>query len=186
MTSSGQPSKAHTLKHRLVHEVERYLIMFLYLWVLLGLFVLNEAVTLQEHRIPFAAHGFALINALVLAKVMLIAEDLNLGARLQPRPLIYPIVTEALLLTVLFIVFHFIEHIVIGLFEHEGLQASVPSIGGGGVRGVVLVGLILFFSLIPFFAFRRVTREIGVERMREMMLGPRRTPAGGAAAGHAD
>ena len=51
--------------------------------------------TLREHGIDFRPHGFSLINALILAKVMLLAEDLNLGARLQPRPLVYPIVTEA-------------------------------------------------------------------------------------------
>lgn len=174
-------TKLEKAKHVLEHEIKRYLIMFAYLWVLLGLFVLNEEVSLQEHRIPFAPHGFAVINAAILAKVMLIAEDLNLGARLQPRPLIYPIVTEALLLTVLFIVFHILEHVVVGLFKHESLQASIPSIGGGGFKGLVCVGLILFFSLIPFFAFRRVAREIGPENMRAMMLGPRR----GAAAPHA-
>jgi hypothetical protein len=38
--------------------------------------------------------------------------------------------------------------------------------------GVVCIGLILFVSLIPYFAFRRVTREIGADRMREMLLGP--------------
>jgi len=103
---------------------------------------------------------------------MLVAEDLNLGARLQPRPLIYPIVTEALLLTVLFICFHVLEKVVIGLFAGETVAASVPSIGGGGLMGVVCVGLILFVSLIPYFAFRRVTREIGADRMREMLLGP--------------
>ena len=169
------------LRHRVVAEVRLFLVLFIYLWLLLGLFVLNEEVSLKERGIPFAPHGFAVINAAILAKVMLIAEDLNLGARLQPRPLIYPIVTEALLLTVLFIVFHILEHVVVGLFKHESLQASIPSIGGGGFKGLLCVGLILFFSLIPFFAFRRVTREIGAENMRAMMLGPRR----GATAPHA-
>jgi hypothetical protein len=134
-------------------------------------------VTLREHGIPFKTHGFAIINALILAKVMLIAEDLRLGERLRPRPLIYPIVTEALLLTVLFICFHVIEKVIIGLIAGEDLAHSIPAVGGGGFMGVVCIGLILFVSLIPFFAFRRVTREIGPERMREMMFGvPGRGP----------
>jgi hypothetical protein len=172
MESNAAHPRAHKVKETLVHEVKRFLVMFAYLWVLLGLFVLNEKVTLREHNIDFAPHGFALINALILAKVMLVAEDLNLGARLQARPLIYPIVTEALLLTVLFICFHVLEKVVIGLFAGETIAASVPSIGGGGLMGVVCVGLILFVSLIPYFAFRRVTREIGADRMRELLLGP--------------
>jgi hypothetical protein len=171
MDGNAAHRRVDKAKEIAVHELRRFLIMFLYLWVLIGLFVVNEKVTLREHGIPFATHGFAVINALILAKVMLIAEDLDLGARLQPRPLINPIVTEALLLSVLFICFHFIEKTILGLIAGEDLARSVPAIGGGGLTGVVCIGLILFVSLIPFFAFRRVSREIGPERMREMMLG---------------
>jgi hypothetical protein len=171
MDGNAAHPRAHKAKEIALHELKRYLIMFLYLWVLLGLFVVNEKVTLREHGIPFRTHGFALINALILAKVMLLAEDLNLGERLRPRPLIYPIVTEAFLLAVLFICFHAIERTIIGLIAGEDLARSVPTIGGGGFVGIVCVGLILFVSLIPFFGFRRVTREIGPERMREMMFG---------------
>jgi hypothetical protein len=171
MDGNAAHPRVHKAKEIAFHELKRFLIMFLYLWVLIGLFVVNEKVTLREHGIPFRTHGFAVINALILAKVMLVAEDLNLGARLQPRPLIYPIVTEALLLSVLFICFHVIERMIIGLIAGEDLARSVPAIGGGGLTGLGCVGLILFVSLIPFFAFRRVSREIGPERMREMMLG---------------
>lgn len=174
MDSNTAHPRVQKAKAAVVHEVKRFLVMFFYLWLLLGLFVLNEKVTLREHDIDFLPHGFALINALILAKVMLLAEDLNLGARLQPRPLIYPILTEALILSVLFIVFHVIERIVIGLVAGEAFSASVPSIGGGGLIGLVCVALILFVSLIPYFAFRRVSREIGPHRMREMLLGPPR------------
>lgn len=172
MDSNTAHPRAEKVKAAAIHEVKRFLVMFLYLWLLLGLFVLNEKVTLREHAIDFRPHGFALINALILAKVMLIAEDLNLGARLQPRPLIYPILIEALMLSVLFIVFHVIERIVIGLIGGETVAASVPSIGGGGLIGILCVSLILFVSLIPYFAFRRVSRELGPHRMREMLLGP--------------
>ena len=57
----------------------------------------------RRRGISFSAQGFAFFNALVLAKVMLVAEDLDLGRWLQRRPLIYPILHESLLLTVLFI-----------------------------------------------------------------------------------
>ena len=172
MDNKAANARTHKAKEVVVHEVKRFLVMFFYLWALLGLFVLNEKVTLREHGIDFAPHGFAFINALILAKVMLIAEDLNLGAKLQPRPLIYPILTETLMLAILFICFHVIGKMVVGVVAGETLAASVPTIGGGGLIGLVCVGLILFISLIPYFAFRRVSRELGPGRMREMLLGP--------------
>jgi hypothetical protein len=86
-------------------------------------------------------------------------------------PLIYPIVYESLLLTALFICFHVVEHIAIGLFKGETLAASVPHIGGGGLAGLACVAVILFVTLIPFFAFKHVGRELGEGRLRAMLFG---------------
>jgi hypothetical protein len=172
MDGNAAHPRAHKAKEVFVHEARRFLWMFLYLWALLGLFVLNEKLTLRQHGIDFAPHGFAFINALVLAKVMLVAEDLNLGARLQPRPLIYPILTEAFILSVLFIAFHALEEMVVGLVAGKSVAAAVPTIGGGGYVGLACVALILFISLIPYFGFRRASRELGPGKMRALLLGP--------------
>lgn len=72
--------------------------MFLYLWVLFGLFVLNERIILGQRVSGFSPHGFAVLNALVLAKVMLATEHLYLGRWMRRRPLIYPILFESALL----------------------------------------------------------------------------------------
>ena len=58
-----------SLKHRIVHEAREYLVIFLYLFVVFSLFALHKSVILAEDHIDFALHGFALFNALTLAKV---------------------------------------------------------------------------------------------------------------------
>ena len=163
--------RGRKLKERALDEAKRFLVMFLYLWVLFGLFVLNERIILGERGISFSSDGFALLNALVLAKVMLVTEDLNLGRRMQRRPMIYRILFESLLLTAMFICFHVAEHLVVGLFKRETVAASIPAIGGGGLAGVVCVAVILFVSLIPFFAFRNVSRELGPGQLNAMLFG---------------
>ena len=157
-------------KERIVHEVRRFALMFLYLWALFLLLVLNEDIILRHRGISFSSQGFALFNALVLAKVMLVAEDLDLGRWLRRRPLIYSILYESLLLTALFICFHVVEHIVIGRFKGEALAASVPHIGGGGLAGLACVAGILFIALIPFFAFKYIGRALGEGRLRAMLF----------------
>jgi hypothetical protein len=124
------------VKERLGHELRRFALMFL--------FVLNEDIIFRQRGISFSAQGFAVFNALVLAKVMLVAEDLDLGRWLKRRPLIYPILHESLLLTALLIGFHVVEHLVIGLVKGETFAASIPHIGGGGLAGLAL--LRQFFS----------------------------------------
>ncbi len=170
-SNSHTRDRARKLKECALDEARRFIVMFFYLWVLFGLFVLNQRIILGQSGIAFSLHGFALLNALVLAKVMLVTEDLNLGRWLRRRPLIYPILFESLLLTVMFICFHVVEHLVIGLFQRETVEASIPAIGGGGLAGVICVAVILFVALIPFFAFRHVGRELGPGQLNAMLFG---------------
>jgi hypothetical protein len=159
------------MMERGVDEVRRFVVMFLYLWVLFALFVLHQGILLRQEGMNFTMQGFALVNALVLAKVMLIAEDLGVGHWLRPRPLIYPILGESLIFSVVFICFHVLEHVVIGLFTGETLRANIPAIGGGGLVGLLSVAMIYFVALIPFFAFRNLGRELGSGRLKAMFFG---------------
>ena len=161
------------------HELQRFALMFGYLWLMFGLFALLEHVVLSSHGIPFAFHGFAIVNAAVLGKVMLIAEKMRLARHFESLPLIWPILAESLMLSVLFIVTHILEHLIGGMIGGQKLAASVPAIGGGGIQGLICVAVILFVSMIPFFAFRYLARELGPGRIEALLFRPR--PAGGSA-----
>ncbi|MFO1067625.1 MAG: hypothetical protein U1E14_03790 [Geminicoccaceae bacterium] len=104
---------------------------------------------------------------------MLVAEDLNLGGWLKARPLIWPVLHEALLFALVFIAVHYLEHILIGWLHGESLRASVPAVGGGGLPGLLSTAVLMFVALIPFFAFRDVNRALGDNRLVAMVLGRR-------------
>lgn len=169
---SGEPTAGHArrLAAHATRSLRRFIVLFLYLWVLFGLFVLNERIILRQHGIGFGAQGFAVLNAFVLAKVMLFAEDLELGRWLRHRPLIYPIVFESFTFTILFICFHVLEQAIPGLIKGRGFAGSVPAMGGGGMAGVICVAVILFVSLVPFFAFRNISRKLGPGRLNAMLF----------------
>jgi len=166
-------TRAARMKELAREEFRRFILLFLYLWLMFGLFALNERVILQQQGINFVAQGFALINALVMAKVMLVAEGLNLGRWLERRPRIYRILHDALLMTLLFIAFHIVEKVVIGTMHGESAAASIPVIGGGGVGGLICVSLILFISLIPRFAFWSIGQALGPGQLRVLLFGAR-------------
>src|ERR1700756_5925753 len=105
------------LTYKAADEFLRFLILFFYLWILFGVFVLNQGIVLREHGFNFAMQGFAFINALVFAKVMMLFEIFDPGRWLRKRPLIYPILYETLLLTVLFLVAHVLEKTIAGLLR---------------------------------------------------------------------
>jgi hypothetical protein len=162
--------RLHKLAERGRDEFRRFLVMFVYLWVVFGLFVLNETVILGERHVSFTAQGFALINAAVMAKVMLIAEALKLGRRFEHLPLIYPVVHKSALFAAVFIAFHAVERILVGVMGGRSVLDSMPLIGGGTWRGVLTVWAIMTISLLPFFALREIGRSLGEGRLWNLMF----------------
>jgi hypothetical protein len=75
------------LKARALHEFARFATMFAYLWAMFLLFQIHQYVVLAQHHIPFTQFGVGFLNALVLGKVMLVADDLRLGEWRARRPL---------------------------------------------------------------------------------------------------
>lgn len=160
---SGHGSRS--LKATAAEEFRRFLVLFFYLWILFGVFVLNQGVVLRQHGFDFTMQGFAFINALVFAKVMMLFEIFDPGRWLRKRPLIYPILYETLLLTVLFLVAHVLEKTIEGLVRGKTIAESLPPIGGGGLIGFVSITAILFIALIPFFGLRNLSLAMGEGRL---------------------
>jgi hypothetical protein len=73
-----------------VGTFKRLLAIALYLGVLLSLFAIHKAILLQENNL-FYHIGFSFLNGLVLAKVILLGQELHIGDSLRSRPLIYVI-----------------------------------------------------------------------------------------------
>lgn len=168
--SEQRNGRASRLKELAIEEFKRFIVLFLYLWIMFGRFALNERIVLREHGINFAAQGFALVNALVLAKVMLVAESFDFGRWLNRRPLIYLILHDALLFAALFIVFHVVEDLVIGLIHGDSVRASIPVIGGGGVVGLLCVSVILFVALIPYFTVKSLNLALGPGQLKALLF----------------
>jgi hypothetical protein len=158
---SGPQKPKPTAKERIVHSFKDFVAMFLYLWLLFALFTFHEAIVLAQHHIRFRPYGIAFVNALVLAKVMLVAEDLHVGTRFRKKAPIYPILHKSLLFAVIFICFNIVEEVAVGLWKGKTIAESIPHIGGGSPVGIVTVGIITTVALIPFFAFRELSLVMG-------------------------
>src|SRR5690242_2167902 len=135
-----------SLTAKAADEFRRFLVLFFYLWILCGVFVLNQGVVMRERGFNFAMQGFAFINALVFAKVMMLFEIFDPGRWLRKRPLIYPILYETLLLTALFLVAHLLEKAIEGLLRGKTIAESLPPVGGGGLTGFLSIAAILFID----------------------------------------
>lgn len=154
-----------TLKRKALHGLREYLVISLYLFVVFSLFVAYKSVILAEHHIEFALHGFALLNALALGKVILFAQELHFAEQFRDAPLIYPTLLKSFAFTIVLACFKIAEDTAIGRFHGLSFQQSISDIGGGSWKGILTVTVLLFVVLIPFFAFTELRRVLGEDRL---------------------
>jgi hypothetical protein len=171
MTSAQAPLG---LTDRVVGGARRLAGVFVYLWVVLTLFALHESIVLAKHEIDYRGYGMALINAWVLAKVMLVADDLNLGSRwFENRRLIYRIVSRSALFALVFMAAHTVEDLVVGWWQGKTVLESIPRLGRGSFAEILSIGVILSVALTPFFAFRALEQALGAGVVLRLLLAPR-------------
>jgi hypothetical protein len=171
-------ASTETLKEKARREMRDFLVISLYLWIIFGLFVLYKSIILSEEHIPFAAHGFALINALAMAKVMLVAKGLHFADRFKEAPLIYPTLFKSVAFAVVLGAFKIVEEGLIGLYHGHSFSESIVSIGGGTLNGILLLTLLLAVLLIPFFGFGEVDRVFGEQKLKKLFFASRHPSEG--------
>jgi len=157
-------------KKRASEEFKRFVVIFIYLWVVFGFLSLHKSLVLSQHHLDYEEHTFAFINALVFAKVLLTAEYFQLGTRFSDKPLIFPIIHKCFIFTVVLISFHIVESVVAGVWHGHTIADSIPPMFGWNPKGLLAVGVMCFILLLPFFGFREITRVIGRRAMRALLF----------------
>lgn len=156
---------------------KRMFVIAMYLGVLLSLFAIHRYLLLGDGGL--ASHiGFSFLNAWALAKVILVGQELQIGDNFRNRMLVYVIGIKSAIFAVLLLIFRIIEEAVIGAIEGKGLYEAVfsghPGLEHNKFQGMVLTCIIMFFALMPFFAYLEFERVLGVKRLRSLMFGPAR------------
>jgi hypothetical protein len=162
-----------SLRDKASDEFRRMLVIFLYLWVVFGLLSIHKTLVLSQHHLDSQEHAFAIINAFVFAKVLLVGEHLKLGNRFRSKPLIYPIMYKCFVFSVVLIAFHVIESTAVGLWHGHTIAESLPPFLGWNPRGLLAVSVMCFVLLLPFFGFREIAHVIGRDQMKALLLKPR-------------
>jgi len=162
-----------SLAARLFQAARGFLVISAYLWVILSLFALHDSILDPQDGFLYG-QGVAILNALVLGKVVYFAEHFRVGEKFETRPLIYPILFKSGIFSLILIGFHLIENAVRGALKGLSISESLSAVGGGTLAGLLSIGVIIFVVLIPFFAFRELVKLVGSDVMRELLLTRRR------------
>ena len=169
------PDAGHSrsLKERALEELKVYWVITLYLWLFLGCFTIYRRLILAESGVAYLNYGVALIEALVIAKVVLIGRIFGFTRRFDEAPLVVPVLYKSIVFGALVMLFGVIEHLVVGWFHKQGLLGGLHEIAETGAYEIGARALMLTVAFVPFFAFTEIGRQIGMHRLQAMFFSPK-------------
>ena len=109
----------------------------------------------------YFTYGFKLLEAVLVAKVILIGEALDLGRRSENSPLLVAVAVKTVLFTILILIFNILEQAIEAKVHGEPWARAIASFADKGVDEMLARTLVLVIALIPFFAFLELNRVLG-------------------------
>jgi hypothetical protein len=164
---SIENSAGKGLKEKTIHELWELAWVFLYLAFFFCSLELYSVLLLRDFHVKYLNFGFALINALVIAKVILLGEYARIGRKYEERPLILSAAYKAILFVVLVFVFHLVEELVKRLLHSGHFAGALAQVRVNDLLGR---GIIVFCTFLPLFAFRELRRVLGEKKFMDLFF----------------
>jgi hypothetical protein len=157
-------------RQRALEELKVFWLTALYLWIFLGSFTTYRRLVLAETGVTYLHYGIALVEALVIAKVVLLGKMAGFGRRFEQLPLIVPVAYKSIAFGVLVMLFSILEHVVEGMLRHHSGLSGLRDLASLGVDELLARVLMLTIAFVPFFAFWEIGRVVGMQRLAAMFF----------------
>ena len=161
----SEQEKTIGFKKKAIRELKVYWIVAFYLAFVFAAFITYRRLILTEFGISYLHYGAGVVEALIVAKVILIGEAIGLGKHFEDGPLIVGALFKAAVYGLFVAVFAVIEHLVEGLAHGKGLGGAWHELLGLGKDEILSRTLMLFATFIPFFAFWETDRALGEDKL---------------------
>ena len=176
----GTNEKKAAWKQKILHEMVEYYVNFVYMALFLVAHIWYRRLILAEYHIIYTNYWWPLIEAAVLAKVIMIGDILRLGRGLEQRSLILPTLYRTVVFSVWVGVFSLLEATVRGLLDGKGVAGGLYELMTKDWHELVAGCVLMFVAFIPFFGVKELGRVLGEGKLRALFF-RRRTTVSGAA-----
>jgi len=159
------------LKKNLKHEVHELVPIIVFFFFTFQLLAFTEALMLKQYGIRFAVFLVATIQALVVGKVVLIADHFPLVNRFPEKPLSYNVVWKTAIYFAGLLAFRYIEH-----FIHFWRQTrNFAEANRRMVEETIwphfwAVQIWMLVLLLTYCTFRELVRALGREKIIRMFF----------------
>ncbi len=162
------------LKERARHELRSYAVITVYVWTILSLLRLHETLLAESYHVGLQVHGFAIVNALIIGKVVLIAEALRVGDRTAQRAPAFAILIKSVFFAIAVLLFHATEHVVTELWHGAALNADLLMVDAAQARHSLIMAAIITIALMPYFLIKEIERRTGEADLLLLAIGLKR------------
>lgn len=166
MTKANKPDWLKKIARNMIN----YYIYFIYLACFFCVFTLYRSLVLAQYKISYFNYGVSLLEAMVLAKVIMLGEIFHLGSKLKNKPLIITILYKSIIFTVWVGIFGTCEHTIPGIIKGNTISGSFEDFFSVGWHELLARCLVVFFAFIPFFAFKELGLIIGKGRLQKLFF----------------
>ena len=158
------------LKEKAKEEGRLLLLITAYLAAFFAAFLTYRRLVSRELGVTVFHYGYALLEALLIAKVILIGKAIGLGKKTNRRTLAVSVLRASLVYGALVAAFEVIERVVEGLIHGKSFGASLHSLLERGLDEVLARTIVIFVAFIPFFAFWELGRLIGDKKLADLFF----------------
>src|SRR5215831_480354 len=155
---------------RFLVEMRKFALVASFLFFFFGAFTTYRRLILSEYEIDYFQYGYALIEALVLGKVILLGEIFHLGDRFHGKPLIVPTLYRTFSFSILVLVFAVLEHFVKGFIHGEHIAAVLADLVAKGGADIAAKILVMFIAFIPMFAIWEIANLFDENKLFELFF----------------
>jgi hypothetical protein len=161
--------KKRNLKNKIFHEMVEYWMNVIYLTLVFAAFTQYRRIILAAHDVTYTNYWVAVIEALILAKVIMIGAVLRLGRGLEHKPLIYPTLYKTVVFTLFCVVFTLLENAIKGLWTGTGFMGGIAEFFGKG-HELLANSLVVFVAFFPFFGVKELGRVLGQDKIQALFF----------------
>jgi len=153
---------------KIADEMVEYVLNFVYLAFFLVAFGWYRRLILAEYAIPYLNYWVPLIEAAVLAKVIMVGDLMRLGRGLTRTPLLVPTLYRTVVFSALVGVFSVLEQTVRALLHGKGVTGGLTELASKGRYELLAQCVVIFGAFVPFFAFKELEGVVGKGTLRDL------------------
>ncbi len=154
------------------HEFIQVLPPTIFFFVAFNVISITKALMLREHGIDFSGFAAATVGALLVGKVVLVADKLPIVNRFPEKPLVYNVVWKTVIYIAAVFLVRYVEHLIPFLRELGNIGAAHQHLMNEVVWprfwSVQIWLMVLFFT---YASIHELARLVGRDKVLQMFFG---------------